>query len=60
MTAFQGIDVDDVLLCLKAAVGSALSEEDLRVRASRCIEEKILRPLGITQVVRYEYTFVSG
>jgi len=60
MAAFREIYVDEVLSCLKTAVRLAQTEEDLRVRASHCIEEKILKPLGITQVGRYEYTFVSG
>ena len=60
MASFQEINVDDVLTCLKNAVRLAQTEEDLRVRASFCIEEKILKPLGITQIGRYEYTFISG
>ncbi len=60
MTSFQEINVDEVLTCLKTAVRLAQTEEDLRVRASLCIEEKILKPLGIAQIGRYEYTFVSG
>jgi type II restriction/modification system DNA methylase subunit YeeA len=38
----------------------ARTEEDVRVRVSRCIEEGILEPLGIREVGRYEYTLVSG
>lgn len=60
MTQFQMINVDEVLTCLKTAVRLAQTEEDLRVRASGCIEERILKPLGIAQIGRYEYTFVSG
>ena len=60
MSAFRGINIDDVLSCLKTAIRLAQTEEDLRVRASHCIEEKILKPLGITQIGRYEYTFISG
>jgi len=60
MASFQEINVDEVLTCIKTAVRLAQTEEDLRVRASGCIEEKILKPLGIAQIGRYEYTFVSG
>jgi len=60
MPSFQEINVDDVLTCLKTAVRLAQTEEDLRVRASSCIEEKILKSLEITQIGRYEYTFISG
>jgi len=60
MAQLQRMDVDEVLTCLKTAVRRAQTEEDLRVRASGCIEEKILKPLGITQIGKYEYTFVSG
>ena len=60
MSQFQELDVDDVLTCLKTAINLAETEEDLRVRSSNCIEEKILKPLGIAQIGKYEYTFVSG
>ena len=55
------IDLDDVLLCIRRSVQIARSEEDVRVRVSSCIEEKILKPLGLENAVgRYEYTLVSG
>ena len=55
------IDLDDVLLCIRRAVQMARSEEDVRVRVSSCIEEKILKSLGLEHAVgRYEYTLVSG
>jgi hypothetical protein len=38
----------------------ARSEDDVRVWVSRCIEDEILKPLGIKEVGRYEYTLVSG
>ena len=60
MTSYQEINVDEVLTCIKTAVRQAQTEEDLRIRTSGCIEEKILKPLGIAQIGRYEYTFVSG
>lgn len=54
------LDIDDIMLCIKSSVLKAITEEDVRVRVSSCIEEKILKPLGIQQVGRYEYTLVSG
>ncbi|MEM4958824.1 MAG: class I SAM-dependent DNA methyltransferase [Nanopusillaceae archaeon] len=55
------IDVDDVVNCIKQSVITARNEEEVRARVSvRCIEEKILKPLGITQYGHYEYTLVSG
>ncbi|MEM1696622.1 MAG: class I SAM-dependent DNA methyltransferase [Nanopusillaceae archaeon] len=55
------IDIDDVVNCIKQSVRMARNEEEVRARVSvRCIEEKILKPLGITQYGRYEYTLVSG
>ncbi|MEM4053686.1 MAG: N-6 DNA methylase [Ignisphaera sp.] len=55
------IDVDDVVSCIKQSVRTARNEEEVRARVSvRCIEEKILKPLGITQYGHYEYTLVSG
>ena len=56
---FQGIDIDDILLSIRNAVRTAQSEEDVRVRVSACIEDKILKPLGIPYG-KYEYTLVSG
>ena len=54
------IDVDGVVVCFKSSVTKARSEEDVRVWVSRCIEDEILKPLGIKEVGRYEYTLVSG
>ncbi|MEM1696293.1 MAG: N-6 DNA methylase, partial [Desulfurococcaceae archaeon] len=55
------IDVDDVVNCVKQNVRTAGNEEEVRIRVStQCIEEKILKPLGITQYGRYEYTLISG
>jgi len=55
------IDIDDVVNCIKQNARTARNEEEVRLRVStQCIEEKILKPLGITQYGRYEYTLVSG
>ncbi|MEM3831945.1 MAG: N-6 DNA methylase, partial [Sulfolobales archaeon] len=55
------IDIVDVVNCFKQHVSMARNEEDVRVWVSvRCIEEKILKPLGVTQYGHYEYTLVSG
>ena len=54
------VDIDSVVMCFRNAVRMARTEEDVRVRVSRCIEEGILEPLGIREVGRYEYTLVSG
>ncbi|NAZ33036.1 MAG: N-6 DNA methylase [Pyrobaculum sp.] len=54
------IDIDEILTCIRNAIIQAHTEEDVRVRVSNCIEEKILRPLGITQVGKYEYILISG
>lgn len=55
------IDIDAVVNCIKSSVMRAKSEEDLRVSVSvRCIEEGILKPLGISEYGKYEYTLISG
>ncbi|MEL9941011.1 MAG: N-6 DNA methylase [Ignisphaera sp.] len=55
------LDIDDIMLCIKNSVLRAATEEDVRVRVSSCIEEKILKPLGLQSVAgKYEYTLVSG
>jgi hypothetical protein len=60
MVLSKRIDIDDVLTCIKTAVRLAHTHEDIRIRASRCIEEKILEPLGIPLIGRYEYMVASG
>jgi type II restriction/modification system DNA methylase subunit YeeA len=54
------VDVDAVVTCIREAVKRSQNEEEVRLRVSNCIEERILKPLGISQVGRYEYTLVSG
>jgi len=54
------VDIDRVVTCFRNSVREARTEEDVRVRVSRCIEEGILEPLGIKEVGKYEYTLVSG
>ncbi|MEM4888807.1 MAG: N-6 DNA methylase, partial [Thermosphaera sp.] len=55
------IDIDNLVNCIKQSVRTARNEEEVRLRVStKCIEEKILKPLGITQYGHYEYTLVSG
>jgi len=60
-SSFPSLDIDEIMLCIKNAVLRASSEEDVRVRVSACIEEKILKPLGLQGTAgKYEYTLVSG
>jgi len=55
------LNIDEIMLCIRNAVLKAATEEDVRVRVSECIEEKILKPLGLQGTVgKYEYTLVSG
>ena len=54
------VDIDGVVACFKNSAARASSEEDVRVRVSRCIEDGILKPLGIKDAGGYEYTLVSG
>ena len=60
MAASIQLNIDEVLTCIRNAVIQARNEEDVRVRVSNCIEERILKPLGITQMGKYEYTLISG
>ncbi|MEM2871960.1 MAG: hypothetical protein QW217_05915 [Candidatus Caldarchaeum sp.] len=60
MSGARYVDLDDVLSSIRQAVNVAQTEEDLRLRVSGVIEQKVLKPLGITQVGKYEYTLVSG
>ncbi|MEM1890749.1 MAG: N-6 DNA methylase, partial [Pyrobaculum sp.] len=61
MSRAPQIDIDDVVSCIKQSVRMARTEEDVRARVSvRCIEDKILKPLGVSQYGHYEYTLVSG
>jgi type II restriction/modification system DNA methylase subunit YeeA len=54
------LNIDEVTNCIRSAVNRALTEDDVKVRVSACIEEKILKPLGISQVGHYNVTLVSG
>jgi len=54
------LNIDEVTNCIRSAVNQALTEDDVKVRVSACIEEKILKPLGISQVGHYNVTLVSG
>ncbi|MGC8614156.1 MAG: hypothetical protein ACP5L2_08005, partial [Conexivisphaera sp.] len=57
------LDMDDIVNCIKTATRQATNEEEVRHQVSKCIEDKILKPLGITQYgapPHYEYTLVSG
>jgi methylase of polypeptide subunit release factors len=53
-------DIDDILICIRNGILQARTEEDLRIRVSNCIEEKILKPLNIPFEGKYEYTLASG
>ena len=57
---FVELNVDEIVNELRKAAQLASNEEELRIRASNVIEEKILKPLGIYQYGKYEYTLVSG
>jgi type II restriction/modification system DNA methylase subunit YeeA len=54
------LDIDEVVVCLKNAVVRAVSEEEVRFWVSKCLEDKVLAPLGVVGVGRYEYTLISG
>jgi type II restriction/modification system DNA methylase subunit YeeA len=54
------LNIDEVTNCIRSAVNQARTEDDVKVRVSACIEEKILKPLGISQVGHYNVTLVSG
>ena len=55
------LDIDDIVNCFKMHTRTARNEEELRIRVSNCIEEKVLKPLGITRYHgKYEYTPISG
>jgi len=60
MANLPELDIDEIVVCLKNAVIRAVSEEEVRVWVSKCLEDKVLAPLGITGVGRYEYTLISG
>jgi len=54
------LDIDEILKCINIAIRQASTEEDVRIRVSNCIEEKILKPLDIKQIGKYEYLLISG
>ncbi len=55
------LDIDNIMSCIKSSINIATTEEDVRLRVSGCIEERILKPLNIQKFIgKYEYTLVSG
>ena len=60
MTELQNVNIDEVLTGIRTAIRLAQNEEEVRIRVSKCIEDKVLKPLGIDQVGHYEYTLISG
>jgi len=59
MNANMQIDVDKVLVELKAEASKATNEEEFKVNAERILYDEVLSKLGL-QPGKYEYTFVSG
>jgi len=59
-TASPQIDIDGVVACIRGAVDRASNEEEIRIGVSRCVEDVILRPLGMRRDPRYEFILVSG
>lgn len=57
---FVELDIDNITNCIKLAVRQASNEEELKHGVLKCIEEHIIKPLGITQVGKLEYTLISG
>jgi hypothetical protein len=50
-----------LLIALRYITKKARNEEELRLWVSSyCIEERILKPLGISQYGKYEYILISG
>ncbi len=54
------LDIDDIFNCIKTSARQAANEEEVRHRVSNCIENKILKPLGVTYDVKLERTLISG
>jgi len=59
MSYFQ-LNVDEIVNAFKESVRRASNEAEIKQWVSECIENLILKPLGITQYGHYEYTLVSG
>lgn len=59
MSYFQ-LNVDEIVNAFKESVRRASNEAEVKQWVSECIENLILKPLGITQYGHYEYTLVSG
>ena len=55
------LGIDYIVNCFKIHTKKARNEEELRLWVSSyCIEERILKPLGISQYGKYEYILISG
>ncbi|MEM4732494.1 MAG: N-6 DNA methylase [Desulfurococcaceae archaeon] len=61
MSRAPQIDIDDVVSCIKQSVMGASNEAEVRSEViKRCIEEKILKPLGEHTRIIQERVLVSG
>lgn len=61
MNKVGNLNLDEILACFKSSINMAKNEEEVRLRISgQCIEEMILKPMGIAGSGNYEYTLVSG
>ncbi len=58
--AIPQLDIDGIATCFKTHTKGASNEDELKLRVStQCIGEMILKPLGITQYGKYEYTLID-
>jgi len=53
------INIDEIVINLKNAIIKSLNHEELRRNVTNCLEEKILKPLGLGEIERLEYSLSS-
>ncbi len=53
------INIDEIVINLKNAIRKSLNHEELRRNVTNCLEEKILKPLGLGEIERLEYSLSS-
>ncbi|MFN3805502.1 MAG: hypothetical protein ACK4SY_10635 [Pyrobaculum sp.] len=54
------LDIEEITSCIGRAVNEPRRENDLRGGVIHCIEEKVIKPLGIPVKIRHDYKLPGG
>ncbi|MFN3805333.1 MAG: hypothetical protein ACK4SY_09770 [Pyrobaculum sp.] len=54
------LDIEEITSCIRRVVNESQHENDLRDGVTHCIEEKVIKPLGIPVKIHHEYKLPGG